>query len=143
MLSQAYQAAELLADGHGIELEVVNLPWLNHVDAAWLERAIGARPWLFSIDDHYLAGGQGQLLAATVLESNGFVPRMRRFGVSELPACGAADEVLIAHGLDAQGLARGMLGCYSNGHGHADGMPRVHPSGIVSAAGALDSVQRD
>jgi transketolase len=112
MLSQAYLAAEQLAHLHGIELEVINLPWLNRVDAAWLTAALSERPWLFTIDDHYLAGGQGQLLAATLLEAGGFVPRLRRFGLRELPACGAADEVLAHHGLDAQSLYREILACY-------------------------------
>jgi len=141
MLSQAYQAAEQLADEHGIELEVVNLPWLNRVDTAWLERAVGTRPWLFTIDDHYLAGGQGQLLAATLLESNGFLPHMRRFGVNELPACGAADEVLAQHGLDARSLCRAMLACYEGSRNQVGGMARLHPSDIVPAAASLGSAQ--
>ncbi|MET0391443.1 MAG: transketolase C-terminal domain-containing protein [Polyangiales bacterium] len=112
MLSQAYLAAELLEARHGLSLEVVNLPWLNRVDADWLTSTVGTRPWLFSIDDHYLAGGQGQLLAATLLEAGGHVPRLRRFGVNELPACGAPDEVLAHHGLDAQSLYAAMRVSY-------------------------------
>ncbi|MEY4580209.1 MAG: hypothetical protein RL701_4912 [Pseudomonadota bacterium] len=117
MLTQAYLAAQQLSAAHGLELEVVNLPWLNRVDAAWLTSVVGSRPWLFSIDDHYLAGGQGQLLAATLLESEGYVPRMRRFGVQELPACGAVDEVLAHHGLDAASLAQSIYDCYAQSRG--------------------------
>lgn len=113
MLSQAYLAAEQLSVHAGIELEVVSLPWLNRVDPVWLSQQVGERPWLFCIDDHYLAGGQGQMLAATLLESGGHMPRLRRFGLQELPACGNAQEVLAHHGLDADSLARAMLRCYS------------------------------
>lgn len=115
MLSQAYLAAECLADLRGIQLEVVNLPWLNRIDAAWLSEAIGARPWLFTVDDHYLSGGQGQLLAASVLDAGLSGVRVRRFGVSDWPACGAADEVLAHHGLDAASLCEGMRECFERG----------------------------
>jgi transketolase len=108
MLSQAYLAAEILATQHGFELEVVALPWLNHVDAAWLERVLAGRRFLFTIDDHYLTGGQGQLLAACVAESSLRSIQVHRFGVVGLPACGTPSEVLRHHGLDADSLAKSM-----------------------------------
>lgn len=108
MLSQAYLAAERLAAHHGLELEVVALPWLNHVDRAWLQRLIVSRSCLFTIDDHYLAGGQGQLLAACVAESGVRSIRVHRFGVVGLPACGTPSDVLRHHGLDAGSLAESM-----------------------------------
>jgi transketolase len=108
MLSQAFWAAERLAERHGIELEVVNLPWLNRVDGAWLRKLLGARRWLFTLDDHYLAGGQGQLIAASLLEQGGGHVELRRFGLSELPACGSHAEVLRHHGLDADSLCRAI-----------------------------------
>lgn len=108
MLTQAYLAAERLATHHGFDLEVVALPWLNHVDAAWLERLLDGRRWLFTLDDHYVAGGQGQLLAATVAESGLGSVSVLRFGVSGLPACGPPSDVLRHHGLDAAGLSEVM-----------------------------------
>ena len=111
MLTQAYLAAELLAENHGIELEVASLPWLNRVDAAWLREVLADRPWLFTIDDHYLANGQGQLLAATLADLGLHTVRVHRFGVRGWPACGAPDEVLAHHGLDARSLAREIAAC--------------------------------
>jgi transketolase len=108
MLSQAYLAAESLAVQHGLEVEVVALPWLNHVDAGWLERMSSGRRWLFTLDDHYVAGGQGQLLAATVAGFASRSVRVHSFGVSGLPACGTPSDVLRHHGLDAVSLAEAM-----------------------------------
>ena len=113
MLSQAWLAAEALSRQHRIEVEVVNLPWLNRVDAAWLGELIGARRWLFTLDDHLVMGGQGQLLCASLLESGLGAVRVRRFGVVGLPACGAPADVLRHHGLDAESLSRAMIACWN------------------------------
>jgi transketolase len=106
MLSQAYQAAQLLRERHGFRLRVVNLPWLNLVDLEWLAAEVAGVRHLITLDDHYVAGGQGEMLAARLAElglASG--TSVRRLGVRELPACGQNDEVLRAHGLDAESLA--------------------------------------
>lgn len=108
MLSQAFVAAEQLSGQAGFELEVVALPWLNHVDPAWLERTLAGKRHLFTLDDHYLAGGQGQMLAASIAESGAGSLLVRRFGVTSLPACGTPSDVLRHHGLDAVSLASAM-----------------------------------
>jgi transketolase len=110
LLSQAFRAAELLrADRIG--LKVIDLPWLNRVDAAWLAQSITGYRRVFTLDNHYLAGGQGEMLAAAIA---GIAPRglegVTRIGVEEIPRCGRNDEVLRAHGLDAQGLRERILG---------------------------------
>ncbi len=110
MLAQAHEAAGLLRERHGFGLRVVNLPWLNLVDDEWLSAEVDGRRDLFTLDDHYLAGGQGEMIAARVAEL-GRAPgaRVRRFGVREIPACGQNDEVLRAHRLDAESLAADVL----------------------------------
>lgn len=107
LLPQAWHAAEILGARHGLALEVVNLPWLNRVDHDWLAAAVGARRVVFTLDNHYRTGGQGEMLAAAIAEL-GLGVRVHRFGVSEIPVCGQNDEVLRAHGLDAESLARAM-----------------------------------
>ncbi len=113
MLNQAMQAAELLA-GMGIALEVINLPWLNRVDAGWLDEAIGGRSHVFTLDNHYVEGGQGRMVAAAVA-SLGRGTRVQCFGVESVPVSGANDEVLRHHGLDAQSLAEAMAAALQRG----------------------------
>jgi transketolase len=109
MLAQAYDAAALLRERHGFGLRVVNLPWLNLVDATWLaEQTDGVRDVL-TLDDHYVQGGQGEMLAAHLAERGAAGVRVRRFGVRTIPACGQNDEVLRAHRLDAESLAADIL----------------------------------
>jgi transketolase len=107
MLAQAYGAARRLRD-RGVALRVVALPWLNRVDDDWLARI--ALPWVFTLDDHYVHGGQGDMLLARLAEA-GALGRARRFGVTEIPACGQNEEVLAHHRLDAASLAEEIHGC--------------------------------
>ena len=106
LLTQAYRAAELLAREAALEVAVIDLPWLNRVDRDWLADVAGRYPWLFTLDNHYLHGGQGQMILAALAELPGRpLPRTRRLGVTRIPLCGGNIEVLEAHGLDAAGIA--------------------------------------
>jgi transketolase len=105
MLVEAYKAAESLRAGRGVALKVVNLPWLNRVDDDWLQAVLGECRSVFTVDNHYTAGGQGEMLAAAIAGlglSEGV--RVTRFGLDEIPACGTNEEVLRYHGLDSESL---------------------------------------
>jgi transketolase len=88
-------------------MRLVNLPWLNRVDQRWLRQVIGARRSVITVDNHYVHGGQGEMIAAAIaalaLEP---APRVMRLGVTELPQCGTNDEVLAHHGLDIEGIVK-------------------------------------
>lgn len=103
MLPQAVGAAGILRE-RGVGLRVMNLPWLNRVDDEWLRETLDGVADLCTLDDHYVSGGQGEMLAARVAVL-GLPVRVHRFGVRDIPACGQNDEVLRAHGLDAATLA--------------------------------------
>ena len=103
MLHEALLAAELLVE-RGIELEVVNMPWLNRFDAAWLEALRSASS-----------------CSRTTRRSVALGDALRRalgrdvtvFGVEGWPACGTPAEALRAHGLDGDSLAsriEGLIG---------------------------------
>lgn len=104
MLANAWEAADRLA-AEDVSLKIVNLPWLNRIDEAWLRDTIGACRRIITLDNHYVHGGQGDMIAAAIARL-GFDGGMRvtRIGVTELPECGANDEVLRYHRLDAAGL---------------------------------------
>jgi transketolase len=106
LLANAWHAAVELA-GIGVSIRLVDLPWLNRVDPAWLEDVIGDARTIVTLDNHYVHGGQGQMLAVAIA-ALGLEPAVRvtQVGVSELPQCGTNDEVLAYHGLDAASLAK-------------------------------------
>ncbi len=105
LLSNAFDAAEEIEKSTGVGIRVVNLPWLNRLDEAWLREVIGPRRAIVTLDNHYIRGGQGEMVAAAIarlaLEAS---PRVISLGVTELPECGTNDEVLAYHGLDVAGL---------------------------------------
>jgi transketolase len=104
LLSQAYEASRVLSN-RGIRLCVVNMPWLNRVDAEWLRDLVAGYQWVFTLDNHYLSGGLGDLiLSQLALLGLEHPPLAKKLGVSTIPACGLNDEVLKAHRLDADSL---------------------------------------
>jgi transketolase len=95
LVSQAYAAAEQLGDWG-----VIALPWLRGADGDWL--AEHAQGQIVCLDNHVAAGGQGEaVLAALPDEARS---RTALIAVDRVPECGTNDEVLRAHGLDAESL---------------------------------------
>jgi transketolase len=104
LLSEAYRASdELLQDG--LRVGVVSLPWLNQISSWWLLKTIIGVNHVFCLDNHYIAGGQGDRIADVLAAAAGAkLPNLHRFGVEGLPACGGASDVLRRHGLDTWSL---------------------------------------
>jgi transketolase len=104
IIAAAMEAAELLAE-RGVDCGVVALPWLRDVDGAWLADVAGPTP-IFCVDNHYTVGGQGDAVLAAVAEHG---VRVHKLGVEHVPHSGQNEEVLAAHGLDAEGIANHVL----------------------------------
>jgi len=111
MLHEALLAGELLAE-RGLGLKVINLPWLNRLDAKWLEETIKPYELVFVLEDHHPSGTLTdhilELLAASrnrPLASR----RLIRFAVEGWPACGTPQEALKYHRLDGASLAERIL----------------------------------
>jgi transketolase len=124
MLTEAFLAAEILKHRCGIDLEVIHLPWLNALDIDWLSGVAARHGWFFTLDDHALEGGQGEMISACLAETGLVRDRhIRRFGVTGIPACGRNDEVLKAHGLDRESLVAAVASSLL-------GRPRRRAAGI-------------
>lgn len=108
MCAQAVRAADDVASRSGKQLKVINLPFLNRIDEEWLENEIRHMPAIFTVDNHYMNGGQGEKLLACAA-TLGWSGRARQFGLSDVPPCGRPDEVLAALRLDARSLAADMM----------------------------------
>ena len=104
MVSAGWHACDVLA-GRGVEAGIVALPWLRDVNGAWLAE-IAEDAAIVCLDNHYLVGGQGDaVLAALATAAPEAAARVHKIGVTSIPKSGGNDEVLRAHGLDAEGIA--------------------------------------
>ena len=96
MLHEALTAAETLGD----RIQVVDMPWLNRVDAAWLAELVEPFEEIFVVEDHAPVGGLADSLRRSLPGHAVTV-----FGVEGWPACGTPGEALRFHGLDGASLA--------------------------------------
>jgi transketolase len=99
MVANAMHAADLV----DVEAGVVALPWLRDVDGTWLAEIAGDAA-IVTLDNHYVSGGQGDAVLAA-LAAEEAPNRVHKIGVTSVPKSGGNDEVLKAHGLDAEGIA--------------------------------------
>jgi transketolase len=99
MLHEALTAAEALAT-RGTSVQVVNMPWLNVVDSAWLGDLVEPFDEIFVLEDHAPVGALGDFLRRH-LDGR----RVTVFGVEGWPACGTPSEALRFHRLDGASLA--------------------------------------
>jgi transketolase len=109
LLANAFEAAEEIEKSSGASIRLVNLPWLNRIDPRWLREVVGGRRSIVTLDNHYLKGGQGEMVATAIAEL-GLEPaaRVLRVGVMALPECGTNDEVLAHHKLDVTSLVSSL-----------------------------------
>jgi len=103
LLVQAVKASRTLALA-GIGLRVVNLPWLNRVDANWVAAMTEGARLLVTLDDHYISGGQGEKVMAALASRKVSIPTLN-LGLDGVPPSGQPGEVLQRLGLDAASLA--------------------------------------
>jgi transketolase len=109
MLPLAFSASQILESQNGTRIKIINLPWLNYVDADWLKSEIQNCSTIFSIDNHYRIGGQGDRLSelfATGMISN---KSFHRIALDEIPECGTNIELLEQHRFDAKSIASTVL----------------------------------
>lgn len=104
LLPEAFKAAQQL-EAEGFSVGVINLPWLNRIDDAWLKEVVTGLQAVYTLDNHYVRGGQGEFIASRFVHLKlSRLPRVVHFGVEEIPMCGQNAEVLKAHRLDAESL---------------------------------------
>jgi transketolase C-terminal domain/subunit len=70
----------------------------------------GMFPAVVTLDNHYVALGQGVMIAAALAHSRQRAD-VRSLGLTDIPACGTNAEVLAHHGLDSQSIAKAVRSC--------------------------------
>ena len=108
MLHEALVAAETLRP-KGFGLRVINMPWLNRFNRAWLADVLGSCRRIFVVEDHAPVGGLGDAMLSELTGSGMLANKsLKKFGVGEYPACGTPQEALQFHRLDGASLAQNI-----------------------------------
>ncbi|MEK7192697.1 MAG: transketolase C-terminal domain-containing protein, partial [Patescibacteria group bacterium] len=108
MTTEAVRAVNLLTE-QGISAGVINLPWLNKIDADWLIRTVSQYKMIVTLDDHYLSLGQGMQIRSA-LAGTAARAKIISLGLTDIPACGHNGEVLKYHHLDFESIASTIKG---------------------------------
>lgn len=108
MVSSAIAAATTLKNETGVSLSVINMPWLNSVDHKWFEETVRSKQFIFSIDNHYSIGGQGDRLAQAIVSSESLNSKLIHIALEDIPVCGTNDEILKEHLLDVDSILYSM-----------------------------------
>ncbi len=106
LLHESLLASEYLSE-HGIGLEVINMPWLNYIDAGWINELVSRHKKIYILDDHMQFGGLGHSLLATLAKNDLLKDiSVTNLSIDTLPACGTPGEVLAYHKLSGAYLAK-------------------------------------
>jgi len=109
MLPQAYIAAEILKTEHGVNVKVVNMPWLNTINAIWLKEVIGNIKKICTLDNHLISGGQGERIGSAITQLGLNNISFKMLGLTEIPACGLNDEILEYYKINAKNIIARVL----------------------------------
>jgi transketolase len=102
---EALEAHELLGK-QGVTIRVIDLYSVQPVDTATLVRcARETRGRLITVEDHYVAGGIGDAVAAAVA-GHGFA--VHRLAVREIPRSGVPEELLDYYGISARHIVEAV-----------------------------------
>jgi transketolase len=98
----------MLLEKDQISVKVINLPWLNEIDSDWLMAEISGYKWVFSLDNHYLKGGQGDAIARVMAGVGVLESRLINLGVDDVPPSGTNPQVLKHVGLNVNALVNSI-----------------------------------
>ena len=107
LLSAAVEASKLLLSENNLSTKVINIPWLNRIDRAWLKSAVNGCKKILVLDNHYMIGGLGDSIARALME-NEISIKCRRLGVQNIPPSGTNNQVLKAVGLNAEAIVEAL-----------------------------------
>jgi len=114
LLANSDEAATILESKYGLKIKIINLPWLNYIDKDWLISEIINFKYIFSIDNHYRNGGQGDRIADIISNQNKISSQLFRLCIEDKPSFGTNHEVLSFHELDPVSISNHIVEIIKN-----------------------------
>lgn len=103
IINETLIAIEKLKSEFNILVNFICLPWLNNIDEEWFNDISMNIDTIYSIDNHYTIGGQGDRIANLIaIQSKKCT--LVRIGLNEIPKSGTNDEVLSFHKMDSDNI---------------------------------------
>jgi transketolase len=113
-LHEAVTAASRLAE-MGVRVRLLDVYSVKPIDRDALISAVTATDGrLVTVEDHWPQGGLGDAVLEALADA-GLPLRMRKLGVTGLPASGKPRELLHVAGIDADGIITAVLGLFDRG----------------------------
>jgi transketolase len=106
ILSTVMRIAEKVKHNEGVSIKVINLPWLNTVNANWLKEVLFDCSVLLSIDNHYSIGGQFERISEIIAKNRDWNIAVHHLGITEIPVGGNNKEILEHYMLDEDSLEK-------------------------------------
>jgi transketolase len=95
LLTAAFNASQIILRDKKIDVKVINIPWLNYIDPAWLKNELGACRLLLSLDNHFIIGGQADAIMRALYKPGKNNINFISHGIDgEIPPSGTNAEVL-------------------------------------------------
>jgi transketolase len=104
MLTNAVSASFNIKEVMGLAIGVINFPWLNFVDVAWLSGKLSLVPHVICIDNHYSVGALSDRFAIAIANDSKISASLTTIGLTDIPICGTNDEILNFHGLSVDAI---------------------------------------
>ena len=95
LLTAAINASQKILQDDKLKVKVINIPWLNYIDPAWLKAELGACRLLLSLDNHFMIGGQADAIIRALYSSEQNNINFISHGIDgDIPPSGTNAEVL-------------------------------------------------
>lgn len=104
LLSEALLARDELKKDN-INIKIVNLPWLNHIDEKWLVDTIGNTEFVFCVENHSTVGGQSEEIMRILSSSALGNIKFCSIGIQGYGQSGEDEEILKHYGVDSLSIA--------------------------------------
>ena len=105
LLSEALLAREELKK-EGIEVKVINMPWLNNIDERWLVDSIGDAKTIICLENHAVVGGQSEEVMRIMSSREGGTFKFYTLGIEGFGLSGDGAEILSHYGIDWLNIAK-------------------------------------
>jgi transketolase len=104
-LHEALAAAEQLA-AEGIAAQVIDCYSIKPIDAGTLRRALEQTGLVITVEDHWIEGGLGDAVLASLASEGELSGRVFKIGVTEMPGSGTPEELRDWAGISGDRIAR-------------------------------------